>query len=247
MSRGSTRRWRQLRAAIINKSTHCAICRRPFTARDYMTRGGDPCRPHLAGRQRRRHLRPAQPAGDMSPLQPSEGVEDAAPCVGSVAMSHGPFVIVEKQRRDGQPVRAVSYLEPEADWDSGFALFRGESGISGLQEMADSQADQDGDNDPEDRKEKPSSNFSPPRPMKKGNPSMPSLKHHRRIDAVVVQLEATAVGQRHGAPSDPRDYRYFGSGQVDMTTSAISHAHLSGSIPPQCACPSPRIASISAT
>ena len=41
-------------------------------------------------------------------------------------MSHGPFVIVEKQRRDGQPIRAISYLQPEADWDSGFAIFRSE-------------------------------------------------------------------------------------------------------------------------
>jgi 5-methylcytosine-specific restriction endonuclease McrA len=41
MSRGSTRRWRQLRAAIINKSTHCALCHRSFTARDYMTRGAN--------------------------------------------------------------------------------------------------------------------------------------------------------------------------------------------------------------
>jgi 5-methylcytosine-specific restriction endonuclease McrA len=39
MSRGSTGRWRQLRAVIISKRTHCAICRRPFTARDYMTPG----------------------------------------------------------------------------------------------------------------------------------------------------------------------------------------------------------------
>jgi hypothetical protein len=62
----------------------------------------------------------------VSPLQFVEGVEDAAECVGSVAMSHGRFVIDEKQCRDGQPVRAISYLEPEADWDSGFALFRSE-------------------------------------------------------------------------------------------------------------------------
>ena len=27
---------------------------------------------------------------------------------------------------DGQPVRAVSYLEPEESWDSGFMLFAGE-------------------------------------------------------------------------------------------------------------------------
>jgi hypothetical protein len=42
------------------------------------------------------------------------------------AVTHGPFVIVEKQRRDGRPIRAVSYLEPEADWDSGFAVFPSE-------------------------------------------------------------------------------------------------------------------------
>jgi hypothetical protein len=71
----------------------------------------------------------------VSPLQSVEGEEDAAPCVGSVAISHGPFVIVEKQRRDGQPIRAVSYLEPEADWDSGFALFRSEPNQVGDTEL----------------------------------------------------------------------------------------------------------------
>ena len=28
-----------LRAALISKSTHCALCRRAFTQRDYVTRG----------------------------------------------------------------------------------------------------------------------------------------------------------------------------------------------------------------
>jgi hypothetical protein len=50
-------------------------------------------------------------------------------------MSHGPFVIIEKQRRDGQPIRAISYLQPEADWDSGFALFRFEPDQVGATEL----------------------------------------------------------------------------------------------------------------
>ena len=35
-------------------------------------------------------------------------------------------VIVDQRILDGQPVRAVSYLEPEESWDSGFMLFAGE-------------------------------------------------------------------------------------------------------------------------
>ena len=40
-------------------------------------------------------------------------------------MTHGRFVLIEATILNGQPIRAVSYLEPEpeADWDSGFALF----------------------------------------------------------------------------------------------------------------------------
>ena len=41
-------------------------------------------------------------------------------------MSHGPFVIVDKAIGEGAPVRAISHLEPEAPWDSGFMLFAGE-------------------------------------------------------------------------------------------------------------------------
>lgn len=43
-------------------------------------------------------------------------------------MSDERFVIVDHAILDGHPVRAVSYLEPVADWDSGFCLFAGESG-----------------------------------------------------------------------------------------------------------------------
>lgn len=35
-------------------------------------------------------------------------------------------VIVDQRIIDGQPVRAVAYLEPEESWDSGFMLFAGE-------------------------------------------------------------------------------------------------------------------------
>ncbi|HEX6664813.1 MAG TPA: hypothetical protein VF025_14165, partial [Gaiellaceae bacterium] len=34
-------------------------------------------------------------------------------------------VIVDRGVLEGEPVRAVSWLEPEHEWDSGFALFRG--------------------------------------------------------------------------------------------------------------------------
>jgi hypothetical protein len=38
-------------------------------------------------------------------------------------MSHGPFVIVDQGILDGDPAIAISYLEPEAEWDSGFAVW----------------------------------------------------------------------------------------------------------------------------
>jgi hypothetical protein len=44
-----------------------------------------------------------------------------------VGVSHGgKLVLVESSINDGQPVRAVSWLRPEQDWDSGFAVFRSE-------------------------------------------------------------------------------------------------------------------------
>lgn len=41
-------------------------------------------------------------------------------------MSQGPAVIVESSVLDGAPIRAVSYLEPEHEWDSGFAVWSSE-------------------------------------------------------------------------------------------------------------------------
>ena len=35
----------------------------------------------------------------------------------------GEAVIVDRGVLEGEPVRAVSYLEPEHEWDSGFAVF----------------------------------------------------------------------------------------------------------------------------
>ena len=41
-----------------------------------------------------------------------------------MAMSfHDKFVIVERGVLEGEPVAAVSYLEPIAEWDSGCAVF----------------------------------------------------------------------------------------------------------------------------
>jgi hypothetical protein len=41
-----------------------------------------------------------------------------------MAMSHGPAAIVDQGVLHGQPIRAISYLEPEHSWDSGFAIFQ---------------------------------------------------------------------------------------------------------------------------
>lgn len=41
-------------------------------------------------------------------------------------MSCGPAAIVDRSILDGQPIRAISYLEPIDVWDSGFCLFAGE-------------------------------------------------------------------------------------------------------------------------
>jgi hypothetical protein len=38
-------------------------------------------------------------------------------------MSHGPAAIVDQGVLHGQPIRAISYLEPGHSWDSGFAIF----------------------------------------------------------------------------------------------------------------------------
>jgi hypothetical protein len=38
-------------------------------------------------------------------------------------VSHGPGVIVETSILDGQPIRAISWLEPEQPWDSGYAVW----------------------------------------------------------------------------------------------------------------------------
>ena len=44
--------------------------------------------------------------------------------VRAMAMSfHDKFVIVERGVLEGEPVAAVSYLEPIAEWDSGCAVF----------------------------------------------------------------------------------------------------------------------------
>jgi hypothetical protein len=37
-------------------------------------------------------------------------------------------VIVDSGVADGEPVKAISYLEPVAAWDSGYAVFSGEPG-----------------------------------------------------------------------------------------------------------------------
>jgi hypothetical protein len=36
---------------------------------------------------------------------------------------NGPAAIVDQGILNGQPITAISYLEPEHSWDSGFALF----------------------------------------------------------------------------------------------------------------------------
>jgi hypothetical protein len=44
--------------------------------------------------------------------------------LGCLPVSHtGPFVIVDSAILEGAPIRAVSYLKPEHEWDSGFCLF----------------------------------------------------------------------------------------------------------------------------
>lgn len=37
-------------------------------------------------------------------------------------------VIVDQRILDGEPAKAISYLEPVAAWDSGYAVFAGEPG-----------------------------------------------------------------------------------------------------------------------
>jgi hypothetical protein len=44
------------------------------------------------------------------------------------AVTLGAVVIVDERILDGEPIRAISYLHPEHEWDSGFALFAGEPG-----------------------------------------------------------------------------------------------------------------------
>jgi hypothetical protein len=41
-------------------------------------------------------------------------------------MSHEPLVIVDQALLDGAPARAISYLQPEQAWESGFMVFAGE-------------------------------------------------------------------------------------------------------------------------
>jgi hypothetical protein len=40
----------------------------------------------------------------------------------------GPAAIVEQPILEGKPAKAISYLKPIADWDSGYAVFGGEPG-----------------------------------------------------------------------------------------------------------------------
>jgi hypothetical protein len=47
-------------------------------------------------------------------------------------MNHGDeLVFVESSIIEGESIRAVSWLPPEQDWDSGFALFASEPGQVG--------------------------------------------------------------------------------------------------------------------
>jgi hypothetical protein len=41
-------------------------------------------------------------------------------------MSCGPAAIVDRAIIEGRPIRAISYLEPIGEWDSGYALFAGQ-------------------------------------------------------------------------------------------------------------------------
>ena len=38
-------------------------------------------------------------------------------------MSQGPGVLVEASILDGQPIRAISFLEPNDEWDSGYGIW----------------------------------------------------------------------------------------------------------------------------
>jgi hypothetical protein len=50
--------------------------------------------------------------------------------------NHLPVVIVDQGVIDGAPIRAISYLPPEHDWDSGFAVFSQDADADDPQDLA---------------------------------------------------------------------------------------------------------------